>query len=219
MVRKLVLAAATAALLVICISCDFGLCEVSVIVKEGDWIEYNVNTTGDPPEEHNVTWARLEILGVEGNNIRINSTSLARNGSISSLFMTLNPEKGQIGAWWIISANLNPGETFYDAFLNVTLAVKGEEQLEYAGAVRTITNITVPGRVKQWDKATGVFVLSDDELPDYSIRVSAYRTNIWGSQLPSPNLTVFYIIAVVAIAIAIAFVVIKVVMRRNKGEL
>src|SRR4030067_2968356 len=96
--------------------------------------------------------------------------------------MTLNIEKGQIGAWWIISANLNVGETFYDAFFGINITIQGEEQLEYSGAARTITNASIPERTKRWDKATGVFVLSSDNYADYTIDVVAYSTNLWSPQ-------------------------------------
>jgi len=218
MERKLVLAAASAAMLVLCVSCDAVLSEVSVAVREGDWVEYNVTTTANPPEEHNVTWARLEILHVNGSEIRINSTSQARNGTVSSLIMTLNVEKGQIGAWWIIPANLDPGAIFYDAFLDVNVTIFGEQQLEYAGAIRDITNTTVPGRVKRWDKATGVFVLSADELPDYSINVSAYRPNMWNPQIRGLDSAIYYVTAFVATLAAVVIVVLIFMRRRKKND-
>ena len=99
--------------------------ELPVGVKQGDWIEYNVETTGNPPEEHNVTWARMEIIRVQGDEVDVNVTTQARNGTISSLVMMLNLSKGVIGAWWIIPANLGPGDTFYDDFLNYTVTIDG----------------------------------------------------------------------------------------------
>ena len=190
--------------------CLVGAAEVGV--KKGDWIEYNVTTTGNPPEEHNVTWARLEILQVQGDEILVNSTTAARNGSISSLIMTLNLKKGQIGAWWIIYANLNPGDTFYDAFINQNITINGQEELLYAGAIRTITNTTVPTRTKRWDKETGVFVLSRDNLSDYTINVDAYSTNLWKpSQSSGMNPLIIYaaVVAVVAAMIAVSLLLLK----------
>jgi hypothetical protein len=75
--KKLVL---TAALLFLCFFPELfaPMCLVDaaeVGVKTGDWIEYNVTTTGNPPEEHNVTWARLEILQVQSDEIVVNSTT------------------------------------------------------------------------------------------------------------------------------------------------
>jgi hypothetical protein len=155
-------------------------------------------------------------LQVEGSEVRINSTSRARNGSVSSLLMTLNVEAGMIGAWWIIPVNLNPGEQFYDAFIGQNITILGEEQLEYAGAVRTVTNTTVPGRIKHWDKATGVFLLSADVLPDYSINVRAFSTNLWSPQILGLEPAVFYAVVFVAAATIVAMVLLVFIWRRKK---
>jgi hypothetical protein len=211
--RKAVLALGFLVILSISLSADVASAKIAVGVKEGDWIEYHVTTTGNPPEEHNVTWGRLEVLQVNGSEIRVNSTTLARNGTVSSLIMNLNVEKGVIGAWWIIPVNLNPGESFYDSLLNLNVTIDGEEQLQYAGATRIITNATVPGRIKQWDKSTGMFVLSMDDLPDYTIRVVAYSTNMWAPQIMSIDPTVFY--AIVAVATTVVVVVLVFVWRQK----
>ena len=40
--------------------------EPSVGVKEGDWMEYDVNITGTPPTVHkDVVWMRIEVMQVE----------------------------------------------------------------------------------------------------------------------------------------------------------
>ncbi len=194
--------------------------EVSVGVKKGDWIEYNVTTTGNPPiPQHNVTWARLEIVDVQGNEIMINSTSRARNGTVSSLILTLNIEKGEIGAWWIIPANLSPGETFYDASMQQNVTIQGEQSLQYAGATRAITNASIPTRTKRWDKATGVFVQSDDDFPDFTIFVEAFSTNMWNPQILGLDSTVFYtIITIIIVIIAIVAVVLLFALRRRKKQ-
>jgi hypothetical protein len=72
--------------------------EISVGMKAGDWIEYEVNTTGNPPIEHNVKYARMDILSVEGSTIQSNVTTQTNDGGASSYLMTLNLERGEIGA-------------------------------------------------------------------------------------------------------------------------
>ncbi|MFB3888993.1 MAG: hypothetical protein ACE14S_05840 [Candidatus Bathyarchaeia archaeon] len=207
------------ALLTLVMWASTALGEVSIGVKSGDWIEYHATTTGNPPEEHNVTWARLEVLQVQGSEIRINVTTQARNGSISSALMTLNIEKGQIGAWWIIPANLNPGDKFYDAFLGQEITIQSEGQREFAGAVRTVTNATVPARTKLWDKATGVFVVSADDLPDYTINVEAYSTNLWSPQQSGTDSTLLIaVVLVVVLAVAAVAAVLALAMARKKGK-
>jgi hypothetical protein len=39
--------------------------EPSIGVKEGDWMEYNVNITGSPPLIHDITWMRIDVLQVK----------------------------------------------------------------------------------------------------------------------------------------------------------
>ena len=65
--------------------------------------------------------------------------------------MLLDLEKGKIGSWFIIPAALNPGDSFYNEYTGCNVAIEGEQQLTYAGAARTITNVTTPERVKRWD--------------------------------------------------------------------
>ena len=45
----------------IIVSPTFAYDEPSVGVKEGDWIEYNINITGvgSPPPTHDVNWMRI----------------------------------------------------------------------------------------------------------------------------------------------------------------
>ena len=214
--RKLVLTILLAALLILCLLPDSTRGDITLGVKEGDWIEFHVVTTGNPPEEHNVTWARIEIMHIEDSEIRLNSTSQARNGTVSSLNITLNVAKGQIGAWWIIPANLGPGDTFYDDFLKSNITIEGEQQLEYAGAIRDITNTTYPTRLKRWDKATGVFVQSTELLEDYTINVTAIATNMWGLQTQGLDPAVLY--ALVFVVVIAVIVVAFAVLRRRKKQ-
>jgi hypothetical protein len=221
--KKLVLRLSVLLLIFLQLAADVAAADIPVGVKKGDWIEYNVATTGNPPPEHDVIWARMEIMNVQAPETTVNVTTEAPNGTLSSLVMTLNLEKGQIGAWWIIPANLNVGGTFYDAFFGINITIQGEEQLEYAGATRTITNTSIPERTKRWDKATGVFVLSSDNYSDYTIDVVAYSTNIWGPQnmgLDSAIVHALFVLAVVLVIVAaIALVVVGRRRRQKSGEI
>ena len=55
MTKKLVVAALLIAVFLLSLNGVLG--EVSVGVKVGDWIEYEVSTSGDVPDGHDVTWA------------------------------------------------------------------------------------------------------------------------------------------------------------------
>lgn len=59
---------------------------LSVGVTVGDWIEYEVTTTGNPPEVHDVQWARMEIVSVQGPEVIANVTTEDNNGTFSSLY-------------------------------------------------------------------------------------------------------------------------------------
>jgi hypothetical protein len=124
--------------------------------------------------------------------------------------MTLNLEKGHIGAWFIIPAGLNPGDSFRDESMSHDVIVEGEQQLTYAGGTRAITNATTPERIKHWDKATGVFVECIDVLDNYSINATAIRTNMWSPQVTGLDPTTFravvfiFVTAIIAAAILIA---------------
>ena len=155
--------------------------DLSIGVNRGDWIEYAVTTSGSPPEQFNLTWAKMQISNVDGASIEINVTTRSANGTMSSRMMILNLQKGEIGAWFIIPANLNVGDSFLDSDGQYVM-IQGEQQLEWAGDLRTLTNATTPQRIKQWDKLTGVFVQCIDVFDNYTINATATNTNMWKDQ-------------------------------------
>jgi len=166
--------------------------EVSVGVKAGDWIEYQVTATGTLPQGFNLTWARMEILHVHQSRIVANITTKSPEGNYSFLVTAFDEKEGKIGAWFIIPANLNVGDTFYDELLGRNVTVEGEEQLEFAGATRAVTNATTPERTKRWDKPTGVFVECIDVFEDFSVTARAVCTNMWGRSEPWVDSIVVY---------------------------
>jgi hypothetical protein len=201
-------------MLILLLMTDVALGEISVGVKKGDWIEYEVTTTGTPEEGHDVIWARMEILDVQGKEISVNVITKAVNGTFSSMVMTMNPEKGNVGIWFIIPANLNVGDTFYDASVGRTVTIEGSEQREVAGATRTVTHASTPERIKSWDKSTGVFVESIDTLPNYTLNAIATKTNMWNPQMLGIDQNLFY--ALVGVTVAAVAVAVLAVARRKK---
>jgi len=189
--------------------------EISVGVKPGDWIEYEVSTTGNPPVEHNVKYAHMHILSVEGSVIQCNVTTQANNGGVSSYLMTLNLERGEIGAWFIIPSNLGVGDSFYDINYNRTFTIVGEKQEVFAGATRTVTNGFTTERVKQWDKQTGVFLSSIDTLADYTVNATVVKTNMWSPQTTELNATAIY--GLVVAVLLVVLMVVLVLLWRKKG--
>ncbi len=191
---------------------------VSVGVKKGDWIEYSVTTTGTPIEGHDVTWARMEILEVKGTDITVNVTTKARNGTFESGIMDLNPAEGRVGVWFIIPANLNPGDTFFDAYSGRNVTIEGSKERTIAGAMRTVTHATTPERIKSWDKSTGVFVESIDTLQNYTLNAIADKTNMWASQIFGLDPLYFYFVAFVAAAAAVTVIYALHVRRKSSKK-
>jgi hypothetical protein len=187
--------------------------DVSVGVKQGDWIEYQVAYTGTPPESHAISWAKMEVVGVQGAIIDLNVTTRFSNGALLNEAVTLNLETGQLGDEFIIPADLNSGDTFFDEhFGNITIS--GVEQRTCVGAIRTVVRASTPTTMFYWDRSTGVFVEASSSLNGYTLNSKADRTNMWQPQIFGLDPTVFYalVIAAVAILVVIAFFS----MRRKK---
>ena len=192
--------------------------EISVGVKKGDWIEFEVATTGTPIEGHNLNWARMEILDIQGTEFTSNVTTETQNGTFSSIIRTFNFVEGNVQGWVVIPANLGPGDSFYDVFIDRNVTIEGEEQKTILGATRTITYANTPERQKEWDKSTGVFVTTLDTLENYTINATAIATNMWSPQIFGLDQTVFYVVVVVLVIAVIAVVaaVILIIARRKK---
>ena len=200
----------------ILISLSVVVCQPSVGVKKGDWIEYTVSTTGTPPPEQDLTWARIEILQVEGTVFQANFTVRYVNGSVSSGVRTFDFSVGQVQAWIIIPANLGVGDVFYDLSINSNVTIQGELHKNVAGANRVITSTNTTERHKEWDKATGVYVQSVDNLGNYTINAQATATNMWAPQIIGLDPTMFYSVIVTTIVAVVIIVAIVILARKKK---
>jgi hypothetical protein len=191
-------------LLSLVVSATFG--EVSIGVQKGDWIEYKVTTTGNPEEGHDVTWARLEILDRKGTEVSVNITTKARNGTYWSEVEVFDPALGNVGIWFLIPANLNPGDQFFDANIGHNVTIEGSEDRIIAGEVRTVTFSSTTSRYKSWDKVTGVFVETVDALENTTLYAIADKTNLWSGAVMDVGTLTFYN-AVLGIAIGEAVII------------
>jgi hypothetical protein len=186
--------------------------DLSVGVKKGDWIEYKVSYTGSPVAEHDVVWARMEILEVQGSNITVRITSRFSDGSTEQSTTTLNLETGHLIDNFIIPANLNAGDTFFAENLgNVTITKA--EQRTYAGATRTVLYASTSENTYIWDKVTGVSVEGNAATPHYTIHTIVENTNMW-QPAEGQNWTV--LIAVVLIVLVAVALVTGVLLRKKK---
>src|SRR4030067_1583639 len=147
-----------------------GVADVFVGVRKGDWIEYNVTYTGTPPEGHEVSWARMEVSGVQGTAFSLIITTKAPNGTSYSEIITLNLEEGVLGDDFVIPANLKDGDKFFDKSVgNITIG--SAEARTYAGTNRVVVIGSKEQNVDYWDQSTGVLLEGISNYPDYSMTV------------------------------------------------
>lgn len=219
MERKLVLA--TAALLLFLSLAALVSADLNVGVKRGDWIEYTVSYSGSPSQGHSITWARMEILEVQGVNISVMMTSQFADGSRGTINTTMNLETGHLIDDFVIPANLNVGDTFLDENLgNVTITTS--ENGLYVGATRTVLTSTIGNNTYVWDQATGVSVKGTSKTADYTIYTIIADTNMWQPQ-PTSNksldfTSIFLVLAFGTIVLIVALLASASYIRRKAFE-
>jgi hypothetical protein len=189
--------------------------DVSVGVKQGDWIEYNVSFTGNPPVEHDVVWARMEVNGVEGKRVNATFTSQLSNGSMLDVVENLDFEAGRLIDLFIIPANLNAGDKFHDNAVG-NVAIDGVEVRTYAGAARAVVHAEAVDTQWYWDKSTGVAVEARTTTSMYTLDTIASDTSLWSPQVLGLDSTVFYVL-VVAVTFAVVVAATVLVFRRKRS--
>lgn len=162
--------------------------ELTVGVKAGDWIEYLVSYTGDPAEGHDVTWARMEILNVQGAEISVMMTSHFADNTSETVNSTLNLQTGHLIDVFIIPAGLNVGDTFQDENLG-TVTIDSSETRTYVGVQRVVLISTVGDHTYVWDQETGVSLEGESQTETYMVRSIAAETNLWQTPQPTTTLT------------------------------
>jgi hypothetical protein len=198
------------ALLMVCLAVLTGLlfsavvsAEISVGVKEGDWIEYQVTSTGTVPEIHDVEWAKFEVISVEEKTIHVDITLRYSNGTEEILSPALNLETGEIGDAYIIPANLNSGDVFPEQYEG-TITISGVEEKICTGAKRSVVYATTYKTERYWDRPTGVLVEATSTYPDFTLITKAEKTNMWQPQLFGLDPIVFILLIIVAIVAVLA---------------
>jgi hypothetical protein len=187
----------------------FSTTAVSVGVKEGDLIEYQVTYTGNVPEEHDVTWAKIEVTKVEDPQIELAVTSRYSNGAEETVTTTLNLFTGQIADCFIIPANLNLGDTFLEQ-VEGTITISGIEERTYANTKRTVVTASTTYTEFVWDRITGFLVEAKSIYPDFILVTIAEKTNIWQTQ--TFGVDPLYSIVLIAVVLTLIMVIF---LRRN----
>jgi hypothetical protein len=212
--------------LVIAVSISTVFADVSVGVKHGDWIQYNVHVTGSPPGDHNIQWASMNVTDVQGTTITVDIQTVFKNGTLYPEHITLNLGTGVLGDDFFIPKNLNVGDQFYDAYQG-NITITSQQTQEIAGAQRTVilgssnyTNYT-------WDKETGTLVAGLSVEPDYRMTTSTVATNIWAQDIIGPqdiiglSPTIFYatMATIVVVAAALAVICARWIQQRKQQPL
>ncbi len=180
------------------------LAEISVGVKKGDWIEYNITYTGSPLDEY-PKWVRIEIMNIQGANIAVKLTVELLNGTFETISPTYDLETG-VPDLLIIPPNLDAEDEFHhEDFGNITIA--GTNESTIAGAKRTVNYVTIGPIAYTWDKKTGIILQTVHSTDTFTQTMLAYKTNMWQSQIFGLEPTIVYavIIGVIVIVALIAF--------------
>lgn len=182
-------------------------------------MEYTVSITGPTPlPARNITWFRMEVLGVDGETFQVNVTVRNVNGTYSSSVWHFNFTKGETQGWVIIPAKLGVGCTFYDAAKSGNVTIEGQEQKTVAGATRTITNASDSKRlIKEWDMDSGVYTYSLEKPKNFTVITSAVATNMWAPDVLEPNQTGLETQFAIAMLVAVLVLFSAIVVVRKRG--
>jgi hypothetical protein len=213
--RKLGLLAISFILIFMIVPIAVAVSDVSVGVKQGDWIQYNVIVTGNPPGDHNIKWASMNVTAVQGTAITLEIQTLFNNGTNYPEHITLNLATGILGDDFFIPKNLNVGDKFYDAYQG-NITITNVQQRIVAGAERTVVLGATNYTRYAWDRTTGTLVAAtsnETEPPQYYMVTNTNATNIWQPDIQQTDIlgfapATFYdvLAATVIAAVAVAVV-------------
>jgi hypothetical protein len=189
----------------------------TVVVKTGDWIDYEAVVTGTPDALDNVTGATVNFTLVEGSVMHLYVVTQFANGSLWPQSVTLNLTKGVLGDDFVIPVNMSVGDQFYDTNQgNITISSIGT--LMIAGAQRTVVSAHVAPTVYYWDRITGVLVMANSTNTDFEMDTTMTATNIWqptAQAAPWYKQTVLYIAIGVVIFLVVVVTAVVFALRKK----
>ena len=175
---------------------------LTVGVKKGEWIEYNVVCNGDIPLDHNVTWAKIEVIDVKNELIFVNITSKYSDNRNEIETSILNIQTGEIGEGFIIPSNLGQGDKFLEEFEGIITITKVEEKT-IANEKRTVVGADTPNTSFYWDQQTGFLVEANTTNTSFSIISKAIKTNIWQHTIFGFDLIVYIVVLITISSVSI----------------
>jgi murein DD-endopeptidase MepM/ murein hydrolase activator NlpD len=187
-------------------------------VRQGDWVQYDVSFTGNPPPEHDVVWARMEVTGVEEQRVNATFVSQLANGTVLTVEEDLDFATGRLIDMFIIPSGLNSEDAFYAENVG-NIEIVSREVRAAAGASRMTLHAEAEDTQWYWDRETGVVVEAHTANAFYTLDTVAVKTGLWNPQILGFDQTVFSVIAVVVAVTVIAAAIVLFVNRGKKPHL
>jgi hypothetical protein len=213
--RKLVLLAVAITMLLLSTSLfSEAFADISVGVKKGDWIKYQVRETGDVTADYNITWARIDVTSVQEAKINIDVQTGYANGTLYPEKVPLNLATGAIGDGFFVSTNLNLGDQFYSEYQG-NMTITSIWQMEVGGASRTVISSTSNQTSYYWDRQTGILVGATTSFPSFTLFTMTSGTNLWQSQILGLESTAFYEVIIIIILFLVAVFVVLIWRKRK----
>jgi hypothetical protein len=185
--------------------------QISVGLKEGDWVEYTGTYTGNPPDRYSES-ARIEILTIQGTLITVEINTIRLNGTHTSRTETFDLETGAPD-FLIIPANLGPSDEIYHEELG-NATIERVENYNFHGTTRELVYANVANIDFKWDRTTGIVIEIVQITETFTQTLQGVDTNIVQAQLLGLDPLLLYgIIIAVAIIIVVAVIL---VLRRKK---
>lgn len=202
-------------LILVCSVSAIALAHVSVGVKQGDWVEYNVTFTGNPPIEHDAVWAKMEIINVDGAKVNATFVSRLANGSTLNVQEDLDFETGRLIDMFVVPSGLDVGDTFYDKTMgNVT--IDGVQVRSYSGMSRTVIYAEVLDTQWFWDKTSGVTLEARTASSVYTLNTMAVNTNIWSPRILGLDPIILYMLMILAVIGILCATIVFFVRRKQR---
>jgi hypothetical protein len=182
--------------------------QVSVGLKEGNWIEYEISYTGTPPETYPEN-ARFEVQTIQGTSITLEIKTDAIDGTKNTNTVTFDLEDGAPD-FIIIPANLTVNDEVNHSEIG-SIEILGIEEYSFEGKTRELVYGSFGDLDYNWDSTTGILIQLDQTTDTYTQTWLAVSTNIVQTEVSELDPMLFYgiIIAIIVILVVLALLVLK----------
>jgi len=183
--------------------------QVSVGLKEGDWVEYTCIYTGNPPETYSES-AKIEIVTIQGTIITVEINATLLNGTQTSRTETFDLKTGAPDLI-IIPANLGLGDEIYNEDLG-NFTVEAVSDYSFEGTTRELIYANIGAQAEfSWDRSTGILIEAEQTTDTFTQTLLAVNTNIVQTQTLDLDQMLIYgiVISAIIMIIAIGLLVLK----------